>query len=128
MIFGPLARSPDPLLPKRSWADARREDARSRMNSESNSESNKEDRAAQLSKVAPFDLLAPDELREMLGVCEEIVLEAGAVVFQAGDPAEALYLVLSGRLKVWSGGEEGAAIADLPAGDLFGERALILGE
>ncbi len=85
-------------------------------------------RVEQLSKIPPLDLLAPDELAEVLGVCEEIFLEKGAIVFQAGDPGDAFFVVLSGRLNVWSGGLEGGQLGELTPGDLFGERALILAE
>lgn len=85
-------------------------------------------RVEQLSKIPPLNLLTADELVEVLGVCEEIFLETGAIVFQAGDPGDAFFVVLSGRLKVWSGGLEGGLLGELTPGDLFGERALILGE
>jgi CRP-like cAMP-binding protein/predicted acylesterase/phospholipase RssA len=85
-------------------------------------------RVEMLSKIPPLNLLATDELAEVLGVCEEIFLETGAVVFQAGDPGDAFFVVLSGRLKVWRGGQEGGQLGELTPGELFGERALILGE
>jgi NTE family protein len=91
-------------------------------------ESEEKDRVAQLSKIPPLNLLGAEELAEVLEVCDELRLEKGAVVFQAGDPADAFYVVLSGRLTVWSGGLEGGQLGELGPGELFGERALILGE
>ncbi len=91
-------------------------------------ESNKEDRVEQLSKIPLLNLLGAEELAEVLGVCEELFLEKGARVFQAGDPGDSFFVVLSGRLKVWRGGLEGGQLGELLPGELFGERALILGE
>jgi NTE family protein len=56
------------------------------------------------------------------------VLEAGATVFDAGDAADTFFIVLSGRLQAWAAGAEGGAIGEFKAGDIFGERALILDE
>jgi NTE family protein len=85
-------------------------------------------RVEQLSRIAPLNLLGPDELAEVLRVCEEVFYEKGAVVFSAGDPGDAFFVVLSGRLKVWRGGLEGGQLGELMPGELFGERALILGQ
>ncbi len=61
-----------------------------------------------------------------------ISLPGGASLFREGDPADALYLVASGCLGVFRHGEregdelgEPVLIADIPAGDIVGEIALL---
>lgn len=52
---------------------------------------------------------------------------SGSSVFSAGDPAEALYVVLSGEVRITEprGGEE-VEVARIGAGDYFGELSLLL--
>ncbi|MGE0454537.1 MAG: cyclic nucleotide-binding domain-containing protein [Vicinamibacteria bacterium] len=64
----------------------------------------------------------------MIAISEELFLERGACVFNAGDPGEAFFIVLSGRLEARSAGSEGAIIGEFLPGELFGERAVILDE
>ncbi len=55
-------------------------------------------------------------------------LESGAALIQAGEVGEALYLILSGRLRVLEAPRESAAIAELGKGDTVGETSLMTGE
>ncbi len=50
-------------------------------------------------------------------------LPAGRMVFSEGDPADAAYLVVSGTLEVFQGGELDAPIARIGSGQCFGEQA-----
>jgi CRP-like cAMP-binding protein len=67
------------------------------------------------------------ELRELEGLCEEVVVERGEVVFSIGDPADALYFVLSGELEMWTG-QKGAEqlVGHLGPPNSFGRPALLL--
>src|SRR5262249_46883772 len=55
----------------------------------------------------------------------EIVLAKGETIYQAGDDADALYLVVSGGVDVLEGTE---AVARYEQGEVFGEGALMPGE
>jgi predicted acylesterase/phospholipase RssA len=58
-----------------------------------------------------------------------VALEAGEVLFRAGDAGDSLYVVVAGRVRLLAG-EPGAerAIRDLGPGELVGESALLTGE
>ena len=86
------------------------------------------DRLKQLSKVPLFNLLAEDGLAEVLGACQEILVEKGTKVFTAGESGDAFFVVLSGRLQAWGRGEEGGLLGEFGPGEIFGESALILDE
>lgn len=53
----------------------------------------------------------------------------GEVIFHAGDPGDALFIIVSGEVKIALPSEEGdeAILATLGAGDVFGELALLDG-
>jgi CRP-like cAMP-binding protein len=50
------------------------------------------------------------------------ILAAGSVVFEQGDPGDAMYVVLEGEVEVYVGTTK---VETLAAGDIFGEMALI---
>jgi CRP-like cAMP-binding protein len=53
----------------------------------------------------------------------------GEVIFHMGDPGDALFIILSGLVKIWLPAETGdaAILATLRPGDFFGELALLDG-
>lgn len=53
----------------------------------------------------------------------------GSIVVRQGEQGEALYIIHSGEVKVWVSGARGEAItrARVPAGNVFGETALLTG-
>lgn len=69
--------------------------------------------------------------REALGALSKNLtrtdLAAGADLFRQGDPADSMYLIKLGSVKVWKATEEGRILTlDIrKAGDLFGESALV---
>lgn len=70
---------------------------------------------------------APEEVQELLSHGRRRTFAAGEVVFHAGDPADCMHLVRSGRFAVRIGTEFGA-VATLNVvgpGDAFGELALL---
>ncbi|BAS26961.1 Crp/Fnr family transcriptional regulator [Limnochorda pilosa] len=72
----------------------------------------------------------PDPTRRALAAhLEPVGLEAGAFVFFQSDPGDALYLVESGRLRVFRTSPDGRdrTLAHLAAGDVLGEMALLDG-
>jgi predicted acylesterase/phospholipase RssA/CRP-like cAMP-binding protein len=64
------------------------------------------------------------QLRESL---EAVSLPGGAVLIRGGDPADCLYIVAAGRLRVVTADDEGAEVwlAEVGRGDVVGEMALI---
>ncbi|QEX24364.1 hypothetical protein FRZ61_43050 [Hypericibacter adhaerens] len=84
--------------------------------------------------LAKCDLLRylPPEHIELLLLCvQRRRLKAGEVLFRAGDQADALYIVASGKVVVSEDGDAGApdgrALAELGEGQAFGEMALLTG-
>jgi CRP-like cAMP-binding protein len=84
---------------------------------------------AQVAAHALFAGLDQPTLAVLLPELELIELPAGAALFAEGDPGDALYLVVSGRLRVARaapGGEH--AVREIGRGELVGEFALLTGE
>ncbi|MGH9091636.1 MAG: MDR family MFS transporter, partial [Acidimicrobiales bacterium] len=69
-----------------------------------------------------FDLLPGDVRRQVLDAGEEVALQAGQVLFRAGDPGDALYALRQGRLEVRL--PQGPA-RELRPGASLGELALL---
>lgn len=58
-----------------------------------------------------------------MGASSNLVWRAGSPIFEPGDPAEALYIVLSGEVRIVDEAEED--VARLGSGDFFGELSLL---
>ncbi len=71
-----------------------------------------------------FDAQALDELQSKLSWLD---LPAGSVLFREGDPGDALFIVLAGRLRVATLGAEADAQSpqDIGRGDIVGELAVL---
>jgi CRP-like cAMP-binding protein len=71
--------------------------------------------------------LSPLEINFLTSLSKERKLKGGQIVFHEGDPGDAMYVVLEGRILISKfipgAGEE--ALAFLERGDYFGEMALI---
>ena len=83
-----------------------------------------------LSKVDLLRHLRPEAVQELLTHVRECHIDAGQVLFRAGDPGDALYIVARGRVEVLhpTGSDEKLgeqAIAELGEGKAFGEMALL---
>ena len=74
--------------------------------------------------LGELDVDARRQLREAL---EPVSIPGGSVLIREGDPAECLYLVAAGRLRVVNDYAEGTShlLAEIGRGDLVGEMALI---
>ena len=71
--------------------------------------------------------LAPLQDRTLLAIVGDsanLFWRSGSTVYREGAQADALYIVLSGRVRVLRGGAE---IGTLGPGDFFGEFSLLLG-
>jgi len=82
-------------------------------------------RQAFLATVHPYDSLAPDELARVAETFEERTVEAGAVIYRAGETLRGLYLIVAGKVEVSD--TSGAAVSLLAARNSFGERGLVRG-
>jgi CRP-like cAMP-binding protein len=89
----------------------------------------KEDAAALLARTAVFGQLGDDTLRHVAAACNLRSFRKGQIIFQQGDPGDALYIVAKGRVKVLTSSPEGdeMLLATLKPPDMFGELAVIDG-
>lgn len=83
-----------------------------------------DDRAKMVGELPIFSRLRRRQLRQIAKLADFVEIERGDFVVQAGEPGDALYLILDGRAKV-VGKPRGRA---LRAGDVFGEMALLDGQ
>jgi CRP-like cAMP-binding protein len=80
-----------------------------------------------LAAVPDFGALDDRTLLRIVGASANLVWKANSVIFEKDSAADALYIVLSGRVQIVdvANGEE-VEIAVLEPGDFFGELSLLL--
>ena len=74
--------------------------------------------------------LSDDGLEEVLSAFQPRAFDAGATIVRAGDAGDELFLITTGRVRVWSG--DGPAVAErtlsmMGPGEHFGEASVIAG-
>jgi len=86
--------------------------------------------ASYLSPITLFSKLSPAELTMIAGRLKPRVFEAGEVIFEQGEQGDAMFVIRSGRVKIYSQGEGGKELTlnVYGEGDFFGEFSLIDGE
>ena len=86
--------------------------------------------AAEALRQSPvFRDLRPEVIDLIAGVLEPVVLPGGERLFRQGDPGDAAYVVLSGRLRILREGEAGpTVIREIGRGEVVGEFALLTGD
>lgn len=92
---------------------------------------NKGSEFATLLRINPFFKgLDASIIERLASLCSTRHLDSGEMLFQKGDPGDALFGVRRGQIRIESGTREGNRITlnALGAGDLFGEVALLDGE
>jgi CRP/FNR family transcriptional regulator/CRP/FNR family cyclic AMP-dependent transcriptional regulator len=74
--------------------------------------------------------LPPDALATLTSIARRRTYKRGEVIFHMGDPGDTLFILESGRVKVYSYAESGeeTVLAIVGPGSCFGELALIDGE
>jgi len=89
-----------------------------------------EDRIGQLRRIPVFSALSDEDIRHVAGLAKERSHRPGSTIYRQGQLDTSLYMVLSGRLKVWFRDERGMerVLNYLQAGDSFGEHSLLTGE
>ena len=82
-----------------------------------------------LSTLPLFSMLPDSELEKIAGVATSRSVTKGTTIVRAGDPTDALYILVSGSMKVYNCDNEGreVIIAILGPGEFFGEMGLIDG-
>jgi rhodanese-related sulfurtransferase len=89
-----------------------------------------ETKANVLSKSAIFRDLPKDALDAISRTVEHLVVPQNTLIFKEGDPGDSLYIISSGRARIFRKDESGMEI-DLSIqgpGETFGEMALLTGE
>ena len=83
-----------------------------------------------LASIPFFANLTATDMMALMSATKTIEVPANTTVFWKGDAPDALYIVLSGRLKVYVRDQKGreAVFATLKPGDYFGEMGMIDGE
>jgi CRP/FNR family cyclic AMP-dependent transcriptional regulator len=84
-------------------------------------------RSEVLASIPLFSLLDPQQLTELAEHIDEIEVPAGTTLFHAGDPGDAMYVVLEGRVELFFKNDTGQRIVLERAGtcDFFGEMSLL---
>jgi CRP/FNR family cyclic AMP-dependent transcriptional regulator len=77
-----------------------------------------------------FADLGADELQRISALCHTQHLSAGEMLFQKGDPGDALFGVRRGQIRIETGASDGSRLTlnFLGPGDLFGEVAVLDGQ
>jgi CRP-like cAMP-binding protein len=80
-----------------------------------------------LAAVPDFAALDDRTLLRIVGASANLAWKANSVVFEEGSPSEALYIILTGRVRITevTDGQD-VEIATLEPGDFFGELSLLL--
>ena len=74
--------------------------------------------------VPDFSPLDERSLLAIVGESLNLFWRAGSLIFEPGQPGDALYIILSGEVVICA--ETGEEVARLRAGDSFGEISLLL--
>lgn len=86
----------------------------------------KKEREFCISKVPIFNHLESDEMLEILKKSSQMIFEKGEIIYNEGDPLEYLYIVHTGRVKIYQLFESGKEqlLRILESGEFMGELAL----
>ncbi|MBI4803361.1 MAG: cyclic nucleotide-binding domain-containing protein [Elusimicrobia bacterium] len=85
------------------------------------------DMLKRLSGIGLFRSLPPEEISAVVEFARPFSARGGEVIFNEGDPGDRLYIIESGAAAVTSG-RNTRKVAELGAGEAFGEMALISGD
>lgn len=80
-----------------------------------------------LRRIPDFDALDDQTLLTIIGESINLAWPAGTTIFKAGDPGDALYIMLEGECSIHDGRSSSEGEVSHPvAGDSFGELSLLL--
>lgn len=75
-----------------------------------------------LKSIDLFRALPGEELAQIADIAEEMPISSGGLVFGEGEPGDALYIVVEGRVRVHKGDR---ALAELGERECFGEMSVL---
>jgi CRP/FNR family transcriptional regulator, cyclic AMP receptor protein len=77
--------------------------------------------------IALFESLPQKERAALEARCRHITVPAQAYLYHEGQTGDAVYVLVSGRIGIWSGGERGEPVllTILGPGEMFGEMAIL---
>jgi len=75
-----------------------------------------------LKSVDIFEQATVEQLARIAGLTEEAYLETGETIYQEGQPTDALYFLLSGRIRLE---KNGIPVFDIKDGETFGTLAAL---
>ena len=83
-----------------------------------------------LQDIPLFNGLSPDEMKRIIARLGKCTFQPGVIILARDVPAEALYVILEGTVRVELPGGSGQIInlTELGAGDVIGERAILTDE
>ncbi|OBZ11305.1 SLC13 family permease [Bacillus sp. FJAT-26390] len=83
-----------------------------------------------LTGIEMFKGLSNIELAKLLGMLEKREIAAGTRLFRQGDLGDQMYIIERGSIELFSSADNSArrSLAELGAGEVFGEMALLTGE
>jgi uncharacterized membrane protein len=92
-------------------------------------ESPQDDQDLGLAAIALFKDLSPEALEKMSTLLENVNFQSGDVVFHEHEKGDALYVVHSGKVRIWVHDEDSkdVTLAELVPGDFFGEMSVLDG-
>ena len=79
-----------------------------------------------LGAVPALGSLDDEAALRVVGAATNLLWRAGSRVFEAGAPAEGLYIVLSGKVQIIDEQADGVVVAELGPGEFFGELSILL--
>ncbi|HVO41790.1 MAG TPA: cyclic nucleotide-binding domain-containing protein, partial [Aggregatilineales bacterium] len=87
------------------------------------------DTLEQLKEFPLFKTVTPDDLEALLKRMKVVRFPANTVLFKKGDPGDAMYLVMSGKLRIYSQDTAGQefTLTTYGPGRIFGEFAIFDG-
>jgi uncharacterized membrane protein len=82
-----------------------------------------------LMAISLFKDLSPEALEKMSSLLDNVSFKTGEIIFHEHDKGDALYVVHSGKVRIWVHDEDGrdVTLAELAPGDFFGEVSVLDG-
>lgn len=79
-----------------------------------------------LRNIEIFKYISPEESRRILDDAAKVSLKTGEILFEAGSIGNEMYIIESGRIKVYRDSDDDEiTFAEFGSGDAFGEMSLI---